>query len=56
LEAAFYTLETATEPSSSNWQSLAGAMDIVGDNTTRSITNSSATTTFYRLRTRLQRP
>jgi hypothetical protein len=50
-----YTIESATGLSSPNWQALAGATDIVGDNTMRSITNSVSGTAFYRLRTRLQR-
>ena len=51
-----YAIETATDLMSSNWQPLAGATGIVGDNTTRLITNSVSGTAFYRLRTRLQRP
>jgi hypothetical protein len=51
-----YTLESATDLSSGSWQGLAGATDIVGDNTIRLITNSVAGTGFYRLRARLQRP
>jgi len=51
-----YTIETATELSSNDWQPLAGANDVVGDNTSRHITNSVSGTSFYRLRIRLQRP
>ncbi len=51
-----YTIETTTNLLSSNWQGLATATDIVGDNTMRLITNSVSGTGFYRLRTRLQRP
>ena len=51
-----YTLETTTDLGSANWQGLAGATDMVGDNAMRFITNSVSGTGFYRLRTRLQRP
>ena len=51
-----YTIESTTDLLSPNWQELAGATDIVGDNTMRLITNSVSGTGFYRLRARLQRP
>jgi hypothetical protein len=51
-----YSIETTPGLSSPNWQALAGATDIVGDNSMRRITNSPSGTSFYRLRTRLQRP
>ena len=51
-----YTIETTGNLASPNWQSLAGATDIVGDNTMRSVTNAVLGAGFYRLRTRLQRP
>jgi len=51
-----YTIETMTDLRSPNWNGLAGAIGIVGDNTTRRITNSVPVTSFYRFRTRLQRP
>jgi CubicO group peptidase (beta-lactamase class C family) len=51
-----YTLETTTDLSSPNWQGLAGATDLVGDNAMRLITNSVSGIVFYRLRARLQRP
>jgi len=51
-----YTIETTTNLLSSNWQGLATATDIVGDNSTRLVTNSVSGTGFYRLRARLQRP
>jgi len=51
-----YTIETATDLLSPNWQPLAGATDIVGDNSLRLMINSVSGMGFYRLRTRLQRP
>ena len=51
-----YTIESTTNLLSSNWQGLGIATDVVGDNSTRLITNSVTGTGFYRLRTRLQRP
>jgi CubicO group peptidase (beta-lactamase class C family) len=51
-----YTIQTATNLSSNQWQPMPGATDIVGDNTRRTITNSTSGKTFYRLSTRLQRP
>jgi hypothetical protein len=51
-----YTLETTTDLGSPNWQALAGATDILGDNSMRLITNSASGTGFYRLGARLQRP
>jgi CubicO group peptidase (beta-lactamase class C family) len=51
-----YTIETTGSLSSPNWQALAGANDVIGDNSTRVVTNSVAGTGFYRLRARLQRP
>ncbi len=51
-----YTIEGTTSLSLHNWQGLVGATDIVGDNTIRLLTNSASGTTFYRLRTRVQRP
>jgi hypothetical protein len=50
-----YTIETTTDLSSPNWQGLAGATDIVGDNSIRNVTNAVSGTGFYRLRMRLQR-
>ena len=51
-----YTIESTGDLASPNWQALAGATDIVGDNTMRFITNSVSGKSFYRLRTRSQRP
>lgn len=51
-----YTIETTTNLFSNNWQGLAGIPEVVGDNSTRLITNSVSGTGFYRLRVRLQRP
>jgi hypothetical protein len=50
-----YTIEATTSLLSHDWQALAGATDIVGDNTTHSITNAVSGTGFYRVHTRLQR-
>jgi hypothetical protein len=52
----FSTIETTANFSPPNWQPLANAADIVGDNAIRSITNLISNAAFYRLRTRLQRP
>jgi hypothetical protein len=51
-----YSIEITTNLLSQNWQPVAGAADIVGDNTKRLITNSASGTVFYRLHTRMQRP
>jgi CubicO group peptidase (beta-lactamase class C family) len=51
-----YTIETTGNLASPNWQPLASATDLVGDNSIRSITNAVAGMSFYRLQTRLQRP
>ena len=51
-----YTVEATTGLLSPNRQGLAGATDLVGDNTMRLVTNSVPGTGFYRLRTRPQRP
>jgi CubicO group peptidase (beta-lactamase class C family) len=51
-----YNIETTGSLSSPNWQALAGATDVVGDNGMRVITNSVSGKGFYRLRARLQRP
>jgi len=53
--ARIYTIET-TSLSSPNWQGLAGAVDLIGDNTMRLITNSASGAGFFRLRAQLQRP
>ena len=51
-----YTIEATADLASPNWQAVAGATDIVGDNSTHFITNSVSGTGFYRVRARLQRP
>jgi CubicO group peptidase (beta-lactamase class C family) len=51
-----YTLETSTNLASPAWQPLAAAIDLVGANAQATITDTPITTTFYRLKTRLQRP
>jgi CubicO group peptidase (beta-lactamase class C family) len=50
-----FAIETTTNISAPNWQPMAGATNIIGDNTTRHITNSVSGSSFYRLRAQLQR-
>ena len=51
-----YTIESTASLASPSWQPLSNATDIVGANAKASITNSPSIPTFYRLKTRLQRP
>jgi hypothetical protein len=51
-----YTIETGTSLTAGAWQPLVGATDAVGANSPVSITNAPSIATFYRLKTRLQRP
>jgi CubicO group peptidase (beta-lactamase class C family) len=51
-----YTIEATTNLASPAWQPVASATDLVGANAQSSITDFPSAATFYRLKTRLQRP
>jgi CubicO group peptidase (beta-lactamase class C family) len=55
MRGRIYNLETTDNLSSLLWQDVAGAGNLIGDNSIRYVTNSASGTAFYRFRTHLQR-